>query len=377
MIQNFFTNGTWYGFSFSNHSVLEYHGIMMHAQGDDHWFPPATEGILVGCYCLVILFGLLGNLLVCVVVYRNAQLRSPRNLLILNLSLCDIIMCVICMPFSLIRMTLKNWPLGEALCKIVPSLQTIDVFVSTFTIVGIAFDRYKAIVCVVRERRQRKPVVHVIIGIWVAAVVMALPMLMFHRVHTTDMVEYHVCVEDWPSDPFKGIYTTVIMVVQYMTPTLVITILHARICHFLRLRIEENPTTEAENNRALRYMRQHRRNLLLLTAIAVSFSITWLPLTILNVTADFDYKLFADKNFNLLYAVCLLIAMGSAGLNPLYYGWFNVNFKNAFFELLCQPDGESTQDRSSGSGNGSNAKTGFKYETFKVDSREGSIRQSN
>ncbi|ESO82637.1 hypothetical protein LOTGIDRAFT_108855 [Lottia gigantea] len=303
------------------------------------------EALLIAAYCLVISSGIFGNVLVCIVIFRNTELRSSRNLLILNLSVCDIFMDLVCMPLSLVRLTLKNWPLGEFLCRIIPSMQTVDVFVSTFTILAIAIDRYHAIVRASREKRKSRKNIYVIVGIWIVSLLFSTPMLLFHQVETVDVMDFTMCVENWPNTAFRGTFGVIVMVVQYLSPTLVISCLHARICHFLHARIEENPVTLTEMNRAVRDMRRHRRNLFLLTAITITFASTWLPLTVLNIAADFDHNFFDEKHFNLVFAWCLLLAMGSSSLNPIFYGWFNLNFRKGFYALLCFgiPDNEQSE----------------------------------
>ena len=74
------------------------------------------------------------------------DLRTSWNLFIVNLALCDVVMCAVCMPFSLVKYVLKRWVLGATMCRVVPALATIDVFVSTLTILAIAGDRYSSIV---------------------------------------------------------------------------------------------------------------------------------------------------------------------------------------------------------------------------------------
>ncbi|KAK6174286.1 hypothetical protein SNE40_017595 [Patella caerulea] len=335
-----------YNLKFSRqHNASSYHKVMSEFTESDHWMKPDVEAILIAAYCLIIAAGIFGNTLVCIIIFRNTELRSSRNLLILNLSICDIFMDALCMPFSLVRLTLKNWPFGEVLCKLIPSLQTVDVFVSTFTILAIAVDRFRAIVCASRDRRKSKRIIYVIVAIWVISVIFSLPMLLFHTVDTVDVMKFTMCVEKWPSYHVRGAFACCVMVLQYLSPTLVIGCLHTRICSFLRKRIEENPVTQTEINRAMRDMRRHRRNLLLLSAITITFAVTWLPLTILNITADFNQTLFHEKDFNLIFAICLLIAMGSSSLNPVFYGWFNLNFRNGFYQLLCfgTPDALPTE----------------------------------
>lgn len=115
----------------------------------------------------------------------------------------------------------------------------------------------------------------------------------------------------------------------------VISFLHVRICSFLRYRHDERPGTDTQIVAlAKATMRRHKRNMVLLTAMALVFSITWLPLTILNVVADLDHKLFKEKQYNLLHAISLLIAMSSSVANPIMYGFFNSNFRRAFCDII-------------------------------------------
>ncbi|XP_071170601.1 neuropeptide F receptor-like [Mytilus edulis] len=319
-----------------NDSVKE--KIFQEFRNEDHWFDPTTETYLIIFYCAVIFIGTFSNVVICFIVWKNNSLRKPRNIFIVNIAVCDIIMCTFCMPFSLVKLTMKNWHLGLFLCKVVPSLQNIDIFVSTFTIVAIALDRYWAIVHASRNIHMRT-VLYMLIFIWALALFCCIPMILFHEVHivygeTANQEDFQICMEVWPSDYLKIVYTLFVTVVQYLMPLLIVSIIHSKICCVLRMRVTKDPTTDNEMQRALRDVKRHRRNMLLLTAIAITFGITWLPWTVLNITADINVEIFLHKKFLLIYAICLLIAMSSACANPVLYGWFNLNFRDAFTNSL-------------------------------------------
>ena len=90
-----------------------------------------------------------------------------------------------------------------------------------------------------------------------------------------------------------------------------------------------------EMNRAMKEAKRHRKNSTLLMAIAIMFALCWFPLTLLNLLADMNYFIFMYKNFLLAFAVAHLVAMISACLNPIVYGWFNVNFRREFSRIVC------------------------------------------
>lgn len=125
------------------------------------------------------------------------------------------------------------------------------------------------------------------------------------------------------------------MVLQFIAPVAILITIHWRICNFLKTRIMQNPTTPTEMNRAMKEATRHRKNSSLLMAIAVMFALCWFPLTLLNLLADFNYFIFMYKNFLLAFAVSHMVAMISACVNPVVYGWFNTNFRREFSRIVC------------------------------------------
>ncbi|GFN83131.1 neuropeptide y receptor type, partial [Plakobranchus ocellatus] len=226
------------------------------------------------------------------------------------------------------------------------ALATIDVFVSTLTIVAIAVDRYMSIVHM--SQVTTRQVLLVLMAIWIVAVLLSTPLFCFFKIDSQKLYEHtfvQQCIDDWPDDRFREIYTTAVMLIQYLTPASTISYLHGRICRFLQNRHEERPGFETQMAEKTRNdLRRHRTNMVLLTAVALVFSLTWLPLTLLNITADLAHEVFQEGQYNLIHAISLLIAMSSSAINPIIYGWFNSNFKHAFVELLGFGHGEKSVD---------------------------------
>ena len=65
--------------------------------------------------------GVLGNSLVCVLVYQNRKMRTAMNYFLVNLAICDGIICLFNIPTTLVYNEYTNvWPFGLAFCKILP-----------------------------------------------------------------------------------------------------------------------------------------------------------------------------------------------------------------------------------------------------------------
>lgn len=74
-------------------------------------------------YALVFLFGVVGNVLVIYVILRNSDMLTATNLFLMNLSVADLLVLLICMPSSLIEFLAKDvWLLGAFMCKYEPCL---------------------------------------------------------------------------------------------------------------------------------------------------------------------------------------------------------------------------------------------------------------
>ena len=314
------------------------------------WFDPSTELFVVVAFSLVILLGLLGNSLVAATLCRHGNLRSPRFWYILNLMLSDILTCILCAPFILLRLTLKDWPLGQVLCRVGPFLQLTYVFVSVFTILAIAVDRYRAIVCTAaRFQPHRQRLARLVIpAIWFLSLALASPIAVMHRLEHVrnltggEQVLLTLCVEYWESERLLGAYTVLVLLFQYALPAAAIMALHLLICRFLRTRVHLRADSKASRQKLAR----HRKNLVLLSVISITFDVEWLPITVVNIMADFDPDIFPSASrFCLTYALCLLFALTSVFVNPVVYGWFNSSVRRE----LCGMWGRRQGSERSGS----------------------------
>ncbi|KAK6186532.1 hypothetical protein SNE40_008553 [Patella caerulea] len=317
-----------------NYTLDDFLKVAVEYKDTDHWFNGGEELILVLCFCIVILAGLTGNIIVCLIICRSGGLKSTRNWYLLNLAISDISACAFCIPFMLVRLTLKNWQLGWFMCKLVPTLQTTYVFVSTFTILAIAVDRYQAIVCSSGRDVKKQRTKYVLPIIWITSVSFALPLFVAHVIEDaygiSGYVMYSICREKWESNGSLWCYTVAVLIIQYLSPVIAIVALHVKICKFLHTRVHERQVTQRELHRVRRNVVRHKKNMILLTTIAIAFAVTWLPMSLVNLLADFDYRLFARMDFPLIHAVCLLIAFTSVCINPVVYGWFNTNIRRDF-----------------------------------------------
>lgn len=92
--------------------------------------------------------GLASNSLVSFIVMRQCTRKSmtntgpsPRNLYIVNLSIADLALCALTIPFTILSLVKKSFIFNTVLYKIMPLVQGANFMVTSGTITAIALDR--------------------------------------------------------------------------------------------------------------------------------------------------------------------------------------------------------------------------------------------
>lgn len=123
-------------------------------QLDDSTYFQTTVYML---YTSIFVLALVGNGVVCYIVYSSPRMKTVTNYFIVNLAVGDIMMSLFCVPFSFVSiLLLQYWPFGSLLCHLVNYSQAVSVLVSAYTLVAISIDRYMAILWPLRPRVSKR-----------------------------------------------------------------------------------------------------------------------------------------------------------------------------------------------------------------------------
>uniref|UniRef100_A0A3Q2P6D2 G-protein coupled receptors family 1 profile domain-containing protein n=1 Tax=Fundulus heteroclitus TaxID=8078 RepID=A0A3Q2P6D2_FUNHE len=289
---------------------------------------PVLTTCLVVWYSVTMVLGLVGNVgLICIITHRREKV-NVTSIFICNLSFSDILVCVFCLPFTVIYTLMDHWVFGSLLCRLVPFIQCVSVTVSVLSLVFIALERHQLIINPSGWKPSVPQAYMAVIFIWVLASFTSTPFLL-------------ACVEHWPSHEHRVAYATWLLLFQYCGPLLLVLLCYVRV--FVRLRHRKDMLDRArtpENQR----MTNSRRINIMLVALITAFALCWLPLTVFNVLADWNLEALPVCHHNLLFSLCHLLAMSSTCINPIIYGFLNSNFRQEVREVLlhcrCFPQEE-------------------------------------
>lgn len=79
-------------------------------------------------FCIVIMcLGVIGNVMVPIVILKTKDMRNSTNIFLVNLSIADLMVLLVCTPTVLVEVNSKpeTWVLGKELCKYKRILFTI------------------------------------------------------------------------------------------------------------------------------------------------------------------------------------------------------------------------------------------------------------
>ena len=193
-------------------------------------------------FTILVLVGVVGNALSCVVILANRSMRTPMNYLILNLAVADIIVVAFVAPRFILIHAFEHPDgfLGSLICKVFTgsNFSWLGGSASVFSLVAISVERYFAIIHPYGNRKlTMKKLKYVVWACWVLAVVFNLPLFLTMQYNK----EINFCTEFWPEPWMSRVYSTAWLVLFGVIPIVLMSVLYCRVIRRLWIRPEKSP----------------------------------------------------------------------------------------------------------------------------------------
>ncbi|CAK9794743.1 unnamed protein product [Anthophora plagiata] len=309
---------------------------------DPYWyrFPPLNPiwHKILGLVMIILgIMGWCGNGVVVYVFLMSPSLRTPSNLLVVNLAFSDFIMMGFMCPPMVICCFHETWVLGPLMCDIYAMVGSLCGCASIWTMTAIALDRYNVIVKGMSGTPLTiKRAIFQILGIWSFGLIWTiLPLVGWNRYvpegnMTACGTDY--LTQDWGSKSYILVYSFFV----YYTPlfTIIYSYYHivsavaahekamreqAKKMNVASLRSGENQGASAEAKLAK----------VALTTISLWF-MAWTPYLVINYIGIFNRSLITP-----LFTIWgSLFAKANAIYNPIVYGISHPKYRAALKEKL-------------------------------------------
>ena len=293
----------------------------------------STDPGLSAAFSVVVLINLLGNSLVCLVVFRFRGMRAPINYLLVNLAVSDIMVALFIIPDYIVNLTFKHPSgiTGNYMCKFVTggNFVWVGTAASTFSLVVVAVERFIAVVHPFNERWRltNRRLVAVIVAGWLYAIIFNLP-LFFVVGHQHGL---NHSGEIWSNTTLAKLYTVACFFIFGAIPMGAMAILYLRVlCKLWKSGVR---TTLIADKARIRVIRKVTKMAALLS---IAYAVCRLPNLVLYMLSQFDQNLY---NFDSPYYIAsvLLVALNSA-MNPFIYTLHSTNFRQHIRVAICCRD---------------------------------------
>ena len=286
------------------------------------------------------IFSLVGNILVCLSVYRNPRLRTSTNLYIIALAVSDLLSAVFVMPVAEIILFSGKWPFGEAICQLHAFISLFVIYISPATMSLTAVNRYYRI-CRTKTTynkifSRRKSRVFLAFVWFFVSCYTAVPRLA--KFQEFEFVPgYAQCSIKHLGERAKLIHYLIVL-----TLFLALPLFATCFCYLKVLK-----TTREHNMAILPSLNQMRRNdahisvqeiklSRSLFVVVFTFLSCWVPWWVIVILRRFFVTVFIPRNVELL---CMFFLYFSNAINPFIYAGMNQVFRNEFRRITrCRSD---------------------------------------
>ena len=294
-----------------------------------------TKEIIAGSVSLIVLMflGIIGNVLTCLIVCKKPSFRTSTNTSILSLSISDISMASLVMPFSLASLIKEKWIFLPEACTFNAVLFHSLLGVSLTTMTCTAVIRYLCVVKPSLHRRYAKPKL-VAVGIsviWFINFTLQLMYLSASSGYGFYSPKQIYCLYLTPKKGaanainYSGLIIAVLlgllMFMAYFKVFRFVSHHNQTVASNLQ---QENPSHVAE-----------ARITKTLVIVTLGFVACWVPVAIvyfIMIVGVYNYHHFKVPSVVFLFQTICIFA--SSAINPFIFAFTNRQFRKGYFELL-------------------------------------------
>ncbi|KAM9717297.1 LOW QUALITY PROTEIN: cholecystokinin receptor type A [Menidia menidia] len=368
-----------------------------------------NQTVRIALYSLIFLLSAVGNGLIILVLVRNPRMRTVTNLFLLSLAVSDLLVSLVCIPFTFIPNLMRDFVFGIGICKMALYFMGVSVSVSTFNLVAISLERYSAICKPFQSRvwQTKSHAAKVITATWVASFILMLPypisstLKPFIRPNNSTG---HMCRLVWPNNVMEQSWYVSLLLLLFLIPGIVMMTAYGLISLELYREIKSKQLDRKSGKERLSsssimrpgdsdgcylqpsrkkrlsgsagspppgsgggmYISNHTAQLLakkrvvrMLLVIVLLFFLCWTPVYVVNAWNAFDRR-SAQRLTGAPISFIHLLSYTSACVNPIIYCFMNQRFRQAVLATFgcCAAPGGGGAGAGSGRGGGGGSSFG-------------------
>ena len=328
-----------------------------------HCYEPSTleiipyewiQMVIATLYLLTSAASLIGNGIVIIVQTYGTESSNNIRKYLLNLAISDLFIGVLCVPFTYTNIVLGHWIFPNWLCPMGQFVQLWMVFITSFTLTIISFERYIATLHPFSMMNKWfRTHSHPLLALtWIIGAVYAY--IPLEHTHTVEFkfhnITFHECrYDNGISLEKKRLYMTSNLIVTFMIPFIMLIFSYVAIVRKLLRRRQQMTTNRKRRTTSYNTVRYNghiqlrkslsvntnrHKTIKMLFTIIVLYCICWMPIKVFQVLLDYSVISYCTvSQFYVLigtYCACHWLAMANSFVNPIVYSFMSQCFRVCF-----------------------------------------------
>ncbi|XP_075951267.1 opsin-3-like [Anarhichas minor] len=270
----------------------------------------------------VMVFGFLNNLLVLVLFCRFKTLRTPVNMLLLNISVSDMLVCVCGTTLSFASSLRSRWLYGRSGCMWYGFINSCFGIVSLVSLAVLSYERYSTLMVYNKQVSDyRKPLLAVG-GSWLYSVVWTVPPLLGWSSYGLEGAGTS-CSVTW-TERSSGSHSYIICLFVFClgVPVLVMVYCYGRLLYA----VKQYFVCQVGRIRPTAARRREFHILFMVVTTVVCYLLCWMPYGVVAMMATFGQPGVVSP---ITAVVPSILAKSSTVINPVIYILMNKQVSTA------------------------------------------------
>ena len=302
---------------------------------------------------IIFVVGVVGNGTLIYTVLRNKSMRNVPNIFIVSLSLGDLLLILVSVPFTAMIYSFSKWPYGEGVCKFNQFLQTLSLGVSVFTLTALSADRYTAIVDPMSKHlgAASQRTIAIAGAIWLLALPVAIADGVSAHVVYIAMADggliHELCLE-YPEE-WGAWYPKFMAILRFLIffaiPMTIIAVFYLLMANILTASSQHIPVEGQGEGHGQKQMEARRKVARVVLSFVIIFAVCWLPRHIFVLWFH-----FGASEFNLFWHVFKImgfcLAFINSCINPLALHFLSKQFRkyyNRYLFCCCNRESRTSE----------------------------------
>ena len=294
---------------------------------------PAWIGILEATIlCLIMLVAIIGNFLVIAVVYRRRELRrTETHIFIVNLSLTDIFVALLCMPFSMITAVTQEWIFSNELCQLNGFLNVFFLLTSILTLTAISIHKYIGVVQPTKRKIfTRKRMILAVAWVWVQALLTALTPILGWNEYEYIPGRTQCSVKVPRSNEVSELANCLFIIIcGFVIPLVIMNFSYLKIFRTVKIHTKRVKSHSFGDDQKSAFLNERRITVTLFIILA-AFLACWSPFSVLTI-----YATLAGHELSQHFSVVAYwLGFLNSAMNPLIYALRTKEFRRGYRQIF-------------------------------------------